>query len=195
MLHRIREAMRTGTFRKMNGEVESDETFIGGAAKNMHAARRAEKIHGRGAVGKVAVQGILERGGTVRTFVVESVDSATLTGNVGRNVEAGSNVYTDDAGAYFGLSARFLHATVDHIREYVRGRVHTNGLENFWSLFKRSIKGTWTHIAPCHVDRYADEQSWRFNNRETHDGLRFQELLSTVVGRRLTWKQLCAVVD
>ena len=84
---------------------------------------------------------------------------------------------------------------VDHVREYVRGSVHTNGLENFWSLFKRSIKGTWTHIAPFHVDRYADEQAWRFNNHKMGDGSRFENLLHRVVGRRLTYRQLCSIDD
>lgn len=193
MLHRIREAMRTGSFRKLTGEVESDETFLGGRAKNMHAAKRVAKITGRGMVGKTAVQGLLERGGEVRTFVVPNVDANTLLPNVGWNVEAGSSVYTDAAPAYFGLSVRFLHAAVDHVREYVRGRVHTNGLENFWSLLKRAIRGTWTHIAPFHADRYCDEQAWRFNNRTACDGARFDQLLSTVVGRRLTWRQLCSI--
>ena len=195
MLHRIREAMKSGTFIKLRGEVESDETFIGGEARNMHADKRAEKIKGRGAVGKTAVQGILKRGGEVRTFVVSSTESTVLQGNVGRHVEQGSFVYTDAALGYSGLAARYIHATVDHVREYVRGRVHTNGLENFWNLFKRSIKGTWTHIAPFHVDRYADEQSWRFNHRNANDGMRFEELLSGVVGRRITYRQLCAIDD
>ena len=192
MLHRIREAMKSGTFHKLQGPVESDETFIGGKASNMHKHKREAKIKGRGAVGKVAVQGILKRGGEVRTFVVPNTEASSLQGNIGRNVDIGEWVYTDAASGYAGLTARYLHATVDHVREYVRGKVHTNGIENFWSLFKRSIKGTWTHIAPFHVDRYADEQSWRFNHRKVNDGFRFEELLSNVVGRRLTWRQLCA---
>jgi transposase-like protein len=195
MLHRIREAMKTGSFRKMTGTIESDETFVGGEAKNMHAAKKAKKIRGRGPVGKTAVQGILERGGEVRTFVVGNTEAETLQGNVARNVEKGSNVYTDAAASYAGLGRRYTHATVDHIREYVRGEVHTNGLENFWSLFKRSIRGTWTHIAPFHTDRYAHEQSWRLNNRKTGDGIRFERLLANVVGHRLTYRQLCAIDD
>lgn len=195
MLHRIREAMKTGSFRKMSGEVESDETFIGGEARNMHKSVKERKIKGRGAVGKTAVQGILERGGEVRTFVVTNVEAETLRGNLVRNVEKGAMVYTDAAPAYSSLSSRFLHACVDHVREYVRGKVHTNGLENFWSLLKRSIKGTWTHIAPFHVGRYADEQAWRYNNRKMDDGSRFEILLEGVVGRRLTYRQLCCIGD
>ena len=199
MLHRIREAMKTGSFRKMSGYVESDETFIGGKADNMHKHIREKKIKGRGAVGKVAVQGILERDAEcsqVRTFVVKDTEADTLQRNIVRNVEReGTALYTDAAAAYSTLSSRYMHACVDHVREYVRGSVHTNSLENFWSLFKRAIKGTWTHIAPYHVDRYADEQAWRFNNRKMGDGSRFENLLRRVVGRRLTYRQLCCIDD
>lgn len=195
MEHRIREAMKSGTFAKLMGPVESDETFIGGEARNMHKHKREAKIKGRGAVGKAAVQGILQRGGEVRTFAVPNVEGSTLKRNIGRNVEIGEWVYTDSASGYAGLAARYLHATVDHAREYVRGKVHTNGLENFWSLFKRCVKGTWTHIAPVHVERYADEQAWRFNHRKAHDGSRFNELMGGVLGRRLTYRRLTAQDD
>jgi transposase-like protein len=195
MLHRIREAMKTGTFRKLNGSVESDETFLGGESKNMHKARREKVITGRGPVNKQAVQGILERGGEVRTLAVSNVEGETLRGNVMRNVEAGAKVFTDAASAYSGLSRRYWHRTVDHVREWVRGDVHTNGLENFWSLFKRCVKGTWTHIAPFHADRYATEQAWRYNHRAIGDGDRFADLLPGIVGRRLTYRRLCAIDD
>lgn len=191
MLHRIREAMKSGSFRKLQGEVESDETFIGGKSINMHAHKRSKKIMGRGTAGKTAVHGLLERQGEVRTFVVSNADESQLVPNVVKHVEVGAKVYTDKASAYRNLSKSFLHSTVDHISEYVRGRVHTNCMENFWSLLKRCIHGTWIHIAPFHVERYADEQAWRYNNRKRNDGSRFNELLSTVVGRRLTWKRLC----
>lgn len=195
MLHRIREAMKTGTFRKLGGEVEADETFVGGEAKNMHAHKRAAKIKGRGAVGKVAVQGLLERGGPVMTRVIGATDGRTLRRMVAVNVEPNSRVYTDKASGYSGLALRYVHSTIDHSREYVRGRVHTNGLENFWSLFKRSVRGTWTHLAPFHVHRYATEQGWRYNNREHGDGSRFERLLAGVVGRRLTYRELCGIDD
>lgn len=195
MLHRIREAMRTGTFQKIKGEVEVDETFIGGKAKNMHKHKREKLIEGRGPVGKTAVQGILERGGEVRTKVVSVTDGETLRGNVLRNVDRSATVYTDALPAYTDLNRSFLHMTVDHVVEYVKGRVHTNGIENFWSLLKRALKGAYTKCAPFHVHRYCDEEAWRFNNRKTGDGGRFEALLKMVVGRRLTWRQLCAVED
>lgn len=195
MLMRIREAMETGTFQKLNGTVESDETFIGGESKNMHKHIREKKIKGRGVVGKVAVQGIIQRGGDVRTFVVPNTEAETLKGNVYRNVERGAELFTDSATAYAGLYRDFVHATVDHIKEYVAGTVHTNSIENVWSLLKRCIKGTWTHIAPVHVERYAGEQAWRFNHRKTHDGVRFNDLMSGVLGRRITYRRLCAIDD
>jgi len=195
MLHRIREAMKTGSFRKLQGTIESDETFVGGKAENMHKAKREKKITGRGPVNKTAVQGIMQRGGEVRTFVVPNIEGMTLRTNVARNVEHGSKVYTDAATGYSGLARRFVHSTVDHVREYVRGDVHTNSIENVWSLFKRCIKGIWTHIAPFHVHRYAEEEAWRFNNRKIDDGARFDRLLSMVNGKRLTYRRLCAIDD
>lgn len=195
MLHRIREAMKTGTFRKLDGTVEGDETFIGGEAKNMHKAVKARKITGRGAVNKIAVQGILERGGEVRTFVVADVEGPTLRTNIAQHVAFGAKVFTDSAAAYVGLARRFVHKTVDHAKEWVRGDVHTNGLENFWCLLKRSIGGTWTHVAGYHLHRYCHEQEWRYNHRETGDGGRFLRALQGVVGRRLTYRRLAAIDD
>lgn len=195
MLHRIRLAMQSGTFRKLEGEVESDETFVGGKAKNMHKSKREKRITGRGAVGKAIVQGILQRGGEVRTMVVRDTEGETLRGNVMRNVDRRATVYTDAHTSYDGLSRSFLHLTVDHITEYVRGRVHTNGMENFWSLFKRALKGTYTHVAPWHLHRYAAEQTFRFNQRLSGDAGRFCNLLGRVLGKRLTYRQLAAVGD
>lgn len=161
MLHRIRKAMETDSFSKMDGVVEADETYIGGKAKNMHEKRRASTIEGRGPVGKTAVQGILKRGGEVRTFIVDRPDANHLQANVQRNVDRRATVYTDAATAYDGLCWSYLHKTIDHVREYVRGEVHTNGIENFWSLLKRSIKGTYIRVASCHLHRYASEQTFR----------------------------------
>jgi transposase-like protein len=202
MLHRIREAMGTSTFQdlKGSGEIESDETFIGGVAKNMHKHIRERKITGRGSVNKAVVQGVLERGdgkrkSRIQTWVVPNTDGPALQPNIGRNVEFGAKVYTDAHGGYSGLARRFVHATVDHAKEYVRGAVHVNGVENFWSLFKRSIKGTWTWVADYHLQRYAIEQEWRFNNREFDDGTRFEQVMKCVVGRRLTYRRLCSIND
>ncbi|NQT13231.1 MAG: IS1595 family transposase [Planctomycetes bacterium] len=195
MLHRIREAMKTGTFRKLRGTVEVDETFVGGLAANMHKAKREKRITGRGGIDKAIVQGVLERGGMVSTHVVPNTLGSTLRPNVVNRVEIGATVYTDAHGGYTGLWRRFTHATVDHAKEYVRGAVHTNGIENFWSLLKRAIKGTYTHVAPFHLSRYCEEEVFRYNNRKTDDGERFWRVLCGVVGKRLTYRRLCSIDD
>lgn len=192
MLHRVRIAMRTGTFRKIIGEVESDETAIGGLAKNMHRKRRALKIKGTGWCGKQVVHGLLERGGEVRVSHVADRTQATLQTRIRTNVKRGSRVYTDIHAGYHGLYADFVHKMIDHAKEYVNGRVHTNGMENFWSLLKRSIKGTYVWISPEHLQSYLDEQAHRFNQRKLTDGLRFIDVLRNVVGRRLTYSDLTA---
>lgn len=192
MLHRVREAMRTGTFRKLAGTVESDETFVGGKAENMHKHVRERKIRGRGSVGKAIVHGLLERGGEVRAKVVESTERTELQPQVLINVEKGANLYTDAHAAYTGLDAAYIHEVIDHAKAYVRDIVHTNGMENFWSLLKRSIKGTYVQVAPFHLQRYVDEQAHRFNHRKTDDESRFHDVMHTVVGRRLTWRILTA---
>ena len=195
MLHRIRKAMETDSFHKIDGTVEVDETFVGGKAKNMHKARREKLIEGRGPVGKTAVQGILQRGGEVRTFVVPVADANHLQANVQRNVDRRATVYTDAATAYAGLCWSYLHKTIDHVREFVRDQVHTNGIENFWCLLKRSVKGTYTKVAPFHLHRYASEQEFRYNHRQGNDGSRFDALMQRVIGRRLTYRQLAAIGD
>lgn len=192
MLHRIRMAMKTRTFRKLSGEVEVDETFIGGRSKNKHAHKRTP---GRGAVGKAIVQGLLERGGEVRTEIVGSTDDETLNRNVRRHVAFSSDVYTDALPAYRGLALNYFHAAVDHVNKYVAGRVHTNGLENFWSLLKRSLHGTYVAVAPFHLERYVDEQAFRFNQRKVSDASRFRSVLAATLGRRLTWRELTAQDD
>ncbi len=195
MLHRIRLAMRTGTFRKLAGTVESDETFIGGKSANMHKGKRAEKIKGRGAVGKAIVQGLLERGGEVRAKCIVNTDDITLSTTVRENVEYGANVYTDNAPGYRELCFTHMHQWVDHVSQYVRGAVHTNGLENFWSLLKRSLSGTYVAVAPYHLERYVDEQAFRFNQRKLDDAGRFRRVLAAVPGKRLTYRVLTAKDD
>lgn len=154
MLHRIRLAMQTGRFEKLDGQVEADETFIGGKARNMHKGKREERISGRGASSKVAVLGLLERHGRVKTKVVPDTTRRTLQVEVRENVESGSEVHTDALRSYRRLDPEYVHKVVDHAERYVDGHVHTNGIENFWSLLKRGIKGTYVSVEPYHLFRY-----------------------------------------
>lgn len=200
MLHRIRLAMRTGHFRKLNDVVESDETFIGGKAENMHAAKREKVIQGRGGVGKTIVHGLLERGkdgepSQARAVVVPNTEQVTIMGELLRNVERDTVVCTDASTSYSNIFSRYVHAFIDHSVRYVAGKVHTNGIENFWSLVKRMIRGTYVHVAPFHLQRYLDEEVWRFNERKKNDGRRFATVLPGVVGKRITYRQLCAIGD
>ena len=196
MLHRIREAMGDDYSGPMDGEVEADETYIGGLAKNMHKSKRRERIHGTGGVDKVAVMGLLERPrgaehSLVRTTVLTERTKARMQAHVRENVSPGAAVYTDAHYGYRGLGdAGYLHDVVDHAAEYVRGRVHTNGIENFWSLVKRALHGTYVSVEPFHIFRYLDEQTFRFNNRGASDGQRFRRLVQKVVGLRLTFSDL-----
>jgi transposase-like protein len=179
---------------KLSGEVEADETFIGGKARNMHKSKRERRITGTGGKDKTAVMGLLERGGKVRTKVISSRKKKELQAEVKKHVQAGSALYTDSLMSYRGLDAEFIHQVVDHAVEYVNGRVHTNGLENFWSLFKRGVNGTYVSIEPFHLFRYLDEQSFRFNNRKIADAMRFNLAAMGMVGRRLTYAELTGKV-
>ena len=197
MLHRIRLAMKDdgGFWTKMDGEIEVDETYIGGKAKNMHRERRKRIIKSTGGHDKTAVLGLLERPrnsphSLVRTHVLSDVTKRTMQGHVRDNVEEGANLYTDRHWGYYGLRSDYIHDVVDHAMEYVRGRIHTNGIENFWSLVKRAIHGTYVSIEPFHVFRYLDEQAFRFNNRGDNDRGRFLSAIRSVVGRRLTYAEL-----
>jgi transposase-like protein len=199
MLHRIRKAMQSGSMMKLGGNgsngVEVDETFIGGKSRNMHISKRERRITGTGGKDKTAVMGILERGGQVRTAIVPSRRKAVLHAEVRKHVEAGSALYTDALMSYRGLGSDY----VDHAVEYVNGRIHTNGLENFWSLLKRGINGTYVSIEPFHLFRYLDEQSFRYNNRATKDNPltdsdRFSAVLSQVTGKRLTYAEVTGKV-
>ena len=189
MLHRIRLAAQNKTFNKLAGEVEVDETFIGGKARFMHADKRAETITGRGPEGKAIVAAVLERGGTVRAKVCATRHKPELQALVRENVEAGSELYSDALKSYDGLD-EFQHQVIDHAVAYVEGNVHTNSLENFWSLLKRSLHGTYVAVEPFHLFRYVDEQAFRFNNRNMTDIERFVFAMRHIVGRRLTYKEL-----
>src|SRR5580658_5349237 len=161
MNHRLRFALNEGSFGdKLSGEVEVDETFIGGKARNMHKDKRAEKITGRGPEGKTIIAAVLERHGQVRATVVGTRRKPELQALVRENVGVGSAVYTDALKSYEGLS-EYEHQVIDHAEAYVDGQVHTNGLENFWSLLKRSINGTYVSVEPYHLFRYVDEQAFR----------------------------------
>jgi transposase-like protein len=190
MLHRIRYAMHTGSINKMNGTVETDETFIGGKAHNMHARERAKKIRGRGPMGKAIVFGLLDREtGEVRTSVVETRRKHHLHRQIRQNVAPGAELNTDALKSYDGLD-EYTHKVIDHAEAYVDGTVHTNRLENFWSLLKRAIKGTYVSVEPFHLFRYIDEQSFRYNERKTTDVERFRKVLGSISGKRLTYARV-----
>ena len=194
MDHRIRFALGIGPGEKASGHVEADETFIGGKARNMHRDVREKKITGTGGKDKTAVMGILERGkdgkpSQVRTNVVANRRKKALQAEVRQHVQAGSALYTDALKSYDGLT-EFEHGVIDHAEKYVDGQIHTNGLENFWSLLKRGLHGTYVSVEPFHLFRYLDEQMYRFNNRKLTDGERFDMAVRGIVGKRITWDVL-----
>ena len=196
MLHRVRLAMQEGSVEPFRGEVEADETFIGGKARFMHRSKRAAKITGTGGTDKTVVMGVLERDGgrqrssRVRAEVIPNRRRASVQGPIREHVAPGAAVYTDALGSYGGLHDEYVHGVVDHAEEYVNGRVHTNGIENFWSFLKRSIGGTYVSVEPAHLLRYVDEQVCRFNTRADGDGERFTGVVGHVTGRRLTYEEL-----
>ncbi len=196
MLRRLRLALQDDFYGSKFGsgsesEVEVDETFIGGKARNMHLRERQRRITGTGTKDKTAVMGILEHGGNVRTSEVPSRKKRGLQDEVRKHVAAGTALYSDALLSYEGLATDYAHKVVDHAVQYVDGRVHTNGLENFWSLLKRGISGTYASVEPFHLFRYLDEQTFRYNNRKNMgDADRFQLGMSQVFGKRLTYSQL-----
>ncbi len=192
MLQRLRLAMQDEPEGQLCGIVEADETFIGGKARNMHKHVREEKITGRGPSGKTIVIGLLERGGRARTMVggVKSRKKQPLQSVVKEHVKPGAELHTDALKSYEGLDSEYAHKVIDHAVEYVNGHVHTNGMENFWSLLKRALKGTYVSVEPYHLFRYLDEQTFRFNERKDTDAGRFAKVLHNVRGKRLTYKKL-----
>jgi len=195
MLHRIRLALQDEFFgSKLGGngsEVEVDETFIGGKARNMHLSKRQRRITGTGGKDKTAAMGIMERGGKLRTVVVANRRRSALQAEVRKHVEAGAALYTDALLSYEGLATDYAHKVVNHAAQYVDGRVHTNSLDNFWSLLKRGVSGTYVSVEPFHLFRYLDEQMFRFNNRkDLDDAGRFDLAVSQIVGKRLTFAEL-----
>jgi transposase-like protein len=211
MLHRIRLGMQLVNKDKIGGSgsaVEADETFVGGSVKNMHKGRRlrlnqarSEMIHsGDRYPNKTVVMGLLDREQRkVRAAVVPNIKRQTLQGVILKEVNHGTNVYTDQSTAYEGLAAKYAHQFVNHLEGYVGGQVHTNGLENFWSLLKRSLNGTYVAVEPFHLFRYVDEQVFRYNNRATKDNPmsdadRFSLALSQIAGKRLTFAEVTGKV-
>jgi transposase-like protein len=209
MLHRLRLALKDGFASKLGGTeggpVEADETFVGPDPRRMHKSRRAKilalaasdpNLNNR-APGKTIVMGMLDRNlRQVRAMVVTNVKRVTLQEKILNNVEGGAKVITDDFPTYkYALADKFAHEVINHVEGYVQGQVHTNGIENFWSLLKRGLRGTYVAVEPFHLDRYIDEQVFRFNNRATKDrnmtdADRFQQALSQVAGKRLTFAEV-----
>ena len=203
MLHRIRVAMEADNSFKIGGggPVEIDETFVGPDPRKMHPDKREARYKALKARPKVPVMGMLDREARqIRAKVVPDVRRDTLQTEILNQIEKGSKVYTDSAPAYDLLKAQdFIHEQVNHVEEYVRGSVHTQGIENFWSLLKRSLRGTYVAVEPFHLDAYVTEQVFRYNNRETkdnplNDADRFTLAVSQIVGKRLTYAELTGKV-
>lgn len=196
--HRIREAMVNGTIEKMSGTIEMDEAFIGGDAKNMHQSKRQRfqprwtrqhKVREH----KTAVFGMVQRGGKVRAKVIakgNNPKTEDVMPLIEANIEQGSEVFTDQAAIYRKLYEQYVHDSVNHAVEYVRGNVHTNSIENFWSLLKRTIKGTYVSVSPSHLQKYVEEQMFRYNEREGNDQYRFVRMIESISGKRLTYAAL-----
>lgn len=197
MLGRIRLAMQTKSFKKMSGSIEADETFVGGLSKNMHKGKRARviKTKGTGVGAKTAVLGIIQRGddktpSSAHAAVVDDISAKQLHAQIHEHVEQGSALYTDKWRGYNGLAKHFRHGVIDHAVAYVDGPIHTNSLENFWSLLKRAIKGTYVSVDPFHMFRYVTEQTFRFNLRKENDAFRFARVCGMIMDKRLTYRDL-----
>lgn len=198
MLHRLREVMKDDDGgEQLSGEIEADETFIGGKVKNMHRrSKRNIQAKNDGNWGKTVVLGLLERDGNVKAAVAPNRRKRQVQDNIQKNVAPGSKLYTDEFNSYDNLPEDFTREFVNHLSTYVNGKVHTNGIENFWSLLKRTLKGTYVSVDPAHLQAYVDEQAFRFNMRQDRDGAklkdseRFHTAVCRIVGKRLTWEAL-----
>jgi transposase-like protein len=197
MVHRIRAAVQDEkTGGKLSGDVEVDETYIGAKARNMHKDRRLRKNVQGPTKGKTVVLGVLERKGHVRTAVIPDRTKKVMQENVREHVAVGSRIFSDEAVSNWRMDDDYAHSVINHAEAYAVGNVHTNGLENYWSLLKRGLKGTYVSVEPFHLFRYMDEQAFRYNTRKDADGAkitdgeRFSMAVSQIVGKRLTWDRL-----
>lgn len=191
MNHRIRTAMSVGSIEKLSGTVECDETWIGGDGKNMHHKEKVRRGVKKGTPKhKIPVLGMLERKGKVKAQIIEKIRISHLGPIIDANVERGTNLMTDQATPYELLSNLYIHEAINHSVEYVRGNIHTNGIENFWSLLKRTIKGTYVSVSPEHLQKYIEEQVFRYNERKGTDQQRFVAMIELISGKRLTWNRL-----
>jgi hypothetical protein len=211
MLHRIRYALQDETETKLGytgGPVQVDETWVGGKLNNMHKSRQAKMRALRDAVerpdqymGKTVVMGMLDtKERRVRATIIPNVKRKVLQEQILKHIFGGSKIHTDDATGYIGIPAeKYVHEVVNHLETYVNGKVHTNGIENFWSLLKRGLRGTYVAVEPFHLHRYVDEQVFRYNNRATKDNPltdadRFDLAVSQIVNKRLTYAELTGKV-
>jgi hypothetical protein len=191
MLHRLRRVMHTGNFSKLSGEVEVDEFFIAGKARNMHKLKRERANTGTGGKDKTIIVGVVERGGEVRAFVVDTRRKMQLQNEIREHIEVGSAIFSDELKSYEGLGDDYQHAVINRAVEYAAGNVHTNTMENFWSILKRGIHGTSISVEPFHLGKYIDEQAFRYNNRnDTGDSERFTAVLDQIAGKRLAYSEL-----
>jgi transposase-like protein len=198
MLHRCRLAMQDDlTGGMLGGKIEIDESFIGGKARNMHVRdKRRKGLKGGGGAGKAIVLGILERKGRVRATVIPDRTKSVMQEHVRAHVEPGAEVFSDEAGSNWRMDAEYTHGIINHAEKYVDGQIHTNGLENFWSLLKRGLNGTYISVEPFHLFRYIDEQVFRYNNRkDMNDADRFTVAMKQIVGKRITFDQLTGKVE
>jgi hypothetical protein len=196
MLHRIRLAMGDDAGKLGGGgPVEIDETFVGGKVKNMHKRKMDKTVNYKGGQGKTVVIGMLERGGRVKAKVVANRQKPVIDSVVSEGVEAGSHIITDQYNVYPHLATPYYHEIINHMESYVRGHIHTNGIENFWSCLKRGLTGTYIAVEPFHLSRYVEEQVFRFNNRkDSNDAQRFNKVLSQIAGKRLTYAEVTGSV-
>lgn len=191
MMHRIRLALQKGSLdRKLMGEVEVDETYIGGQARFMHKDKHRKVKREEGYFRKAVVVGMLERKGEVRTEFINTASVKILKEQIKKHVVPGSDLITDEFASYAEAGREYAHKVINHAEAYVKGNIHTNSIESYWSLLKRGIKGTYVSVEPFHLFRYLDEQSFRFNTRKSNDQGRFMEALASINGKRVQYQEL-----